>query len=108
MGQYMLIYTGGGGMDASPEERDRIMGEWAAWYEGVGESIVDYGSPFGESRHLTGDGEGEGPLATPHATGYTLIEADSLDGAMAACQGHPHLAHGGQVQVFSCIDMNPQ
>jgi hypothetical protein len=41
------------------------------------------------------------------ATGYTLIEADSLDAAADLCADHPHIGHGGQVQVFTCIDMQP-
>ena len=38
--------------------------------------------------------------------GYTVIEADSLDSAAAACADHPHVTHGGEVQVFTCIDMS--
>jgi len=39
------------------------------------------------------------------ATGYTVISADSLDAAAAACSAHPQLNHGGQVGVFEYINM---
>lgn len=108
MAKYMLIYSGGMGMGATPEEQEKIMGEWGAWYEQMGASIVDGGAPFGEAKHLKGNGIEDGPLGDTPATGYTLIEADSLDAAAAACENHPHLNHGGQVQVFTWIDMAPQ
>lgn len=107
MAKYMVIYTGGGGMGASPEEQERIMGEWGMWYGKLGEAIVDGGAPFGEAKHLSGNGVEDGPLGDTPATGYTVIEADSLEAAAAACADHPHLSHGGQVQVFTCIDMGP-
>lgn len=107
MGKYMVIYTGGGGMGASPEEQERIMGEWGMWYGQVGAAIVDGGSPFGDAKHLAGAGVEDGPLGDMPATGYTIIEADSLEAAAAKCSDHPHIGHGGQVQVFTCIDMGP-
>ena len=33
--------------------------------------------------------------------------ADSLDAAAKACEDHPHISHGGQVQVYTCVDMSP-
>lgn len=106
MARYMIIYSGGMGMGASPDEQQRIMAEWGAWYDRMGASIVDGGAPFGNAKHLRGNGIEDGPLGDTPATGYTVIEADSLDDAAAACEGHPHLNHGGQVTVYSTIDMS--
>ena len=105
MAQYVLLYTGGGGMAASPEEQEKIMAEWGAWYAKLGEAIADGGAPFGEAKNVTEGGVGDGALGDNPATGYTIVEADSLDAAAATCVDHPHIAHGGQVQVFSTIDM---
>jgi len=106
MAKFMLIYTGGMGMEASPEDQQRIMEDWGIWYGKMGASIVDGGAPFAESKHLKGNGIEDGPLGDTPATGYTVIEADSLDAAAAACQDHPHLNHGGRVEVYTCIDMS--
>lgn len=107
MAKFMVLYSGGGGMEASEEEQQRIMAEWGAWYERMGESIMDGGDPFGASKNITGTGSiGDGPLGSTPATGYTIIAADSLDAAAQACADHPHISHGGQVQVFETIDMS--
>ena len=106
MARYVLIYTGGMGMEASPDVQQKIMAEWGAWYTRMGASIVDGGAPFAESKHLKGNGIEDGPIGDTPATGYTVIEAGSLDAAAAACEDHPHLNHGGQVEVYACIDMS--
>jgi hypothetical protein len=107
MANYMVLYTGGMGMAASPEEQEKIRAEWGAWYGKLGATVVDGGAPFGDSKHLKGNGVEDGSLHGNPATGYTVIEADSLDAAAAACADHPHLTHGGQVEIFTCIDMGP-
>ncbi len=106
MAKFVVIYSGGAGMSATPEEQERIMGEWGAWYGKMGDSIVDGGNPFGASKHVASAGASvaDGPGGVP-ATGYTVIDAASLDDAAAACADHPHLDHGGQVHVFEAIDM---
>lgn len=105
MAQFLLLYTGGMGMAADPAEQEKIMGEWGAWYGKLGSAITDGGAPFGASKHLAGNGSGDGPLGDTPATGYTVISADSLDAATELCAAHPHIGHGGQVQVFECLDM---
>lgn len=107
MAKFVVIYSGGMGMAASEEEQQKIMGEWGAWYGKLGAAITDGGNPFGASKNISGAGAAvaDGPGATP-ATGYTIIEADSLDAAAGACADHPHLNYGGQVQVFETIDMS--
>jgi hypothetical protein len=105
MAQFLLLYTGGSGMATDPAEEERIMAQWGAWYGKMGEAVTDGGAPFGAAKSLTGSGLTDGPLGDNPATGYTVIEADSLDAAAAATEGHPHVSHGGQVQVFECIDM---
>ncbi len=107
MAKFMVLYTGGMGMEATPEDQQRIMEEWGVWYGKMGSAVVDGGSPFAQAKHITGSGIQDGPLGNTPATGYTLIEADSLEAAAAACEDHPHLNHGGQVQVFTCLDMSP-
>ena len=106
MAKFVVIYSGGMGMAAEPDEQQRIMDEWGAWYGKMGAAIVDGGNPLGASKSFSGEGAAaaDGPGALP-ATGYTIIEADSLDVAAAACADHPHLGHGGQVSVFEAIDM---
>jgi hypothetical protein len=106
MAKFVVLYSGGMGMGAGPEEQQEIMAEWGAWYETLGANIVDGGAPFGAAKHLASAGViADGPLGDTPATGYTIISTDSIDAAAAACSAHPHLNHGGQVEVFEYIDM---
>jgi hypothetical protein len=107
MAKFVVVYSGGSGMTATPEEQERIMSEWGAWYGKLGPAIVDGGNPFGASKSIAAVGANatDGPGSVP-ATGYTIIEAASLDDAAAACADHPHLSQGGQVHVFETIDMS--
>lgn len=106
MAKFVVIYSGGSGMAATPEEQERIVGEWGAWYGKLGPAILDGGNPFGASKSIASAGAAaaDGPGTLP-ATGYTIIDADSLEAAAAACADHPHLSHGGQVSVFETIEM---
>lgn len=107
MAKFVVLYSGGMGMAADPEEQQKIMAEWGAWYGMLGDAVVDGGAPFGAAKNIATAGSiADGPLGDSPATGYTVIEADSLDAAAAACSAHPHLNHGGQVQVFEYIDMS--
>lgn len=106
MAKYMVLYSGGMGMAMEPEQRQKVMDEWGQWYGKMGAAIVDGGAPFGDAKSLAGNGVQDGTLGDMPATGYTIIEADSLDMAAKACEDHPHLNYDGQVQVLTCIDMS--
>jgi hypothetical protein len=106
MANYVLIYSGGGGMGESEEVRAAIMAKWNAWYERLGAAIVDGGNPFGPSRHVGADDVGEGPASSPPATGYTVISADSLDAAVAQVQDHLHIKQGGEVTVYETFQVS--
>ena len=105
MTNFMLVYTGGPGMEQSEERRQEIMAEWGAWYEGMGAAIEDSGNPFGASKSITSDGVSDGPVGSPPATGYTVISADSLDDAVAKARNHPHIKHGGEVSVYETFQV---
>ena len=106
MARYLLLYSGDQTI-ASREEQDRMLEEWVAWYEKLGAAIADGGDPVGASKHISGPGvpAQDGPGGMP-ASGYTVIEADSLDAAAAICADHPHLAYGGSVHIFETIDLH--
>jgi hypothetical protein len=105
MTNYVLVYTGGPGMEQDEATQQQVMADWGAWYEKVGAGIVDGGNPFGASKSVSSEGVSDGPASSPPATGYTVISADSLDEAVAQCQGHPHIKHGGQVSVYETFQV---
>ena len=102
MAKYVLAYHGGGGMPESAEEQEELMKVWGAWFGSLGDSVIDGGNPFGASTTIAPDGS---TTAGGALSGYSVISADSLDGAVNAAKGCPVLASGGSVEVCEAIDM---
>jgi YCII-related domain len=102
MTNYMLAYRGGGGMAATEEERERLMGAWGAWLGGLGDSVVDTGNPFGESRSVGSDGAVSGGGAAG-LSGYTIVSASDIDGAAAFARNCPIFDAGGSVEVYEVV-----
>jgi hypothetical protein len=40
------------------------------------------------------------PDADPTVGGYSIVQADTREGALALLTGHPHAAMGGQIDVY--------
>ena len=87
MGKFVLLYTGSGTPETE-EEQAEAMAAWGAWYEAMGEAITDGGNPFSASKSVTKSGISDGPVSSPAITGYTIIEADSLENAAAKAESH--------------------
>jgi hypothetical protein len=102
MAKFVYIYTGGG-MAETPEEQERAMQAWGAWFAGLGERVTDMGNPFGASATVKPGGSSEG--AVSRITGYTVIEASSLDEAIGSVANCPVLDTGGSVEVYEAIAM---
>ena len=98
MAKYVFIYKGGGGMPESEEEGKEIMAAWESWLGGLGGSVVDIGNPFGESKSVGG--------STSGLTGYSIVEAGSIDDAAKKAEGCPILNGGrGSVEIYEAIPM---
>jgi hypothetical protein len=98
MGKYVLAFKGGS-IPESEEEQKQVMDEWMAWFGGLGDSVVDMGNPFGAQAAVGGG-------ATSGLTGYTIINADSLDDALSKAQSCPILNGGrGGVEVYEALPM---
>jgi YCII-related domain len=98
MTNYVLLYKGGG-VPATEEEQRRVMNAWTSWYGQLGQAVVDGGNPFGPSRSLAADGRASDGAASG-MTGYTILQADTLDAATELARGCPILADGGTVEVY--------
>ncbi len=102
MTKYLLMFHGGESPEVPSQE---VMDRWMAWFGELGDSIVDMGSPFGAAATIASDGtstDGGGPDA---ASGYTVVEASSLDDAVAKAMSCPGLSSGGSVRVYETRSM---
>ncbi len=103
MAKYLLVYHGGG--DGAPTEKE--MAAWGNWFGQLGPAIVDGGNPVGATKTLAKDGSSsDGGGANP-ASGYSILQAGSLDEALTLAKGCPILAGGGSVEICETIDVGP-
>ena len=98
MGKYVLAYRGGG-MAETDEAQQAAMAAWGAWFGSLGNAIVDGGAPFGPSTKVGGGAAGSG------LTGYSILQADDLAGAVKLAEGCPVIKDGGSVDVYETIDV---
>jgi hypothetical protein len=102
MAKFVYIYTGGQ-MAETPEAQEEAMQAWGAWFGTLGDSVTDMGNPFTNSAAVSPDGVTDGTAV--RAGGYSIVSADSLDGATALAKGCPVLTGGGTVEVYEAIEM---
>jgi hypothetical protein len=97
MAKFVYIYTGGS-VPESEEEGKKVMQAWMDWLGGMGDHVTDVGNPFGASKSVNGG-------ATLGASGYSIVDAGSLDEATTHAKGCPVLAGGGNVEVYEAVAM---
>ena len=103
MAKYVLAYRGGA-MAETEAAQQAVMEQWMGWFGSLGAAVIDGGNPFGPAMTLASDGSvSDGGAAA--LTGYSIIDATSLDDATAKAKGCPVLSSGGTVDVYEAIEM---
>jgi len=104
MAKYLYVYHGGGSMPQSKAEQDKVMQAWGAWFGGLGAAVVEGGNPVGNSKTVKSGSVADNGGANP-ASGYSIIEASSMDDAVSKAKGCPILGNGGSVEVAEIFPM---
>jgi len=104
MAKFLFVYHGGG-VPTSDAEKARVMDAWGQWMGGMGAALVDGGNPVGQSHTVSAKGDVVDNGGANPVSGYSLVEAASLQDALAHAKGCPILASGGSVEVAEAIDM---
>jgi hypothetical protein len=91
--RFMLLYKGPATPpeEMSPEDRQAVMEAWGAWMGRVGDALTEVGAPTANGVAVVDDGT---MGAATQINGYSIVEADDLDGAKALIDGHPFLKDG--------------
>jgi hypothetical protein len=104
MAKYLFVYHGGK-QPSNPAEGKAAMDAWGAWFGSMGAAVIDGGNPVGKSSTVRSDGSlVDGGGANP-ASGYSLIEASSLQDAHKKAAGCPLLKAGGTIEIAQAMDM---
>ncbi|WP_172298086.1 YciI family protein [Pseudoruegeria sp. HB172150] len=104
MPDYMFIYHGGKKPD-TPEEGEKVMGQWNDWYASMGAALKHGGGPAGMSKTVSKGGVANDGGANP-VSGFTLVAAKDQDAACEIAKGCPMVMDGsGSVEVAQLIEM---
>ena len=101
MRKFLLVVYG----PSADSEADRAAGMamMADWYRSLGPAPVDPGAPFTGAKTVSG--KAVGPAVGPNATGYNIVQAESMEAAVELAAKCPLLAHGRQISVFETLPM---
>jgi len=112
MSEFTFLYRGRD-TTASPEQMQKTMEKWRAWFKELGEKghLKDIGHPLedagkvvkGKQKTIT-----DGPFAEAKDVvgGFTLIEARDLQQATELAKGCPILDVGGSVEIRPIQKLN--
>jgi len=105
MPNYILSYHGGK-MPENPQEGAEHMAKWEAWADGLGDSLVNRGTPLGISKTVNSMGVTDGGGTDP-MIGYSILKAESIDAAAKMVEDSPHVNYGGTMVVAEMMEMKP-
>ncbi len=92
MPNYIIAYHGGKKPE-SPEEGAKHMAKWKAWVDGLGDAVVNPGTPLGMSKTVSSSGVSDDGGSNP-LMGFSIVKADSMDAALEIAKRCPFLEMG--------------
>jgi hypothetical protein len=94
MPSFILLYVG------PPTPPDASHEGWPEWFQGLGDRLVDQGSPMTGGFVVRADGSGSDQAAS--VNGYGIIRAEDRDEVRDLLRTHPFLAGGREytIEVF--------
>jgi|SRR5271165_3801712 len=113
MKKYLVLYQSEGALSgvsvaemfarSTPEQMKAGMAAWQAWHQKTGGAVVDLGAPLDKSTTLAGGSSASSKTAI---TGYTILQAGSMDEAVSLMNEHPHFhGPGSSIQILECVPM---
>ena len=106
MAQYAIVYIGGN-PPATKEEGMAHMQKYKDWIKSLGDAAVSPANPLAKTHTVGSDGSvQEGGKAG--MSGYTIVEAESIEAAIAIAKACPFLEIGGSLEVSELIQMPMQ
>jgi len=103
MTQYVIVYLGGD-QPSDPEEGRRHFSKYMDWLSSLREAAVSPANPLKDTSTVNPDGTvTAGGIST--MSGYSIIEADSMETALEIAKACPFLDIGGSLEVSELIQM---
>jgi hypothetical protein len=86
MKKFMLLHFG------FEKPTPEIMAAWGKWFESVADKTVEHGGFHGGAREISHSGARDLPMGMESITGYSIINAESIDDAVKIAQDNPFIA----------------
>jgi hypothetical protein len=103
MTQYIITYLGGN-PPATPEDGKNHFAKYKQWLASMGDAAVSPANPLKNTRTVNPDGS-VSDKGTTSMSGFTVIEAESMDAALDIAKACPFLDIGGSLEVSELIQM---
>ncbi len=87
----------------SPEDGAKYKEKWKAWMGGLGDALVNPGTPLGKPKTVRSGGVSDGG-GSNRVTGFSTVKAGSMDAALEMAKRCPHLEHG-TIDVAEAMEM---
>ena len=103
MQNFMIAYYGGN-QPSSKEEGMAHMEKWKSWVEGLGDAVVNPGTPLPVSKIVTSSSVEDD--SNPNSMkGFAVVKAESIEAAIEIAKSDPFLENGGTIRVSQMMEM---
>ncbi len=102
MPEFIFAYHGGRKPE-SPEEGAELMARWRAWIDGLGDAMVNPGTPVGMSKTVSAGGVADDGGPNP-LSGFSVVKADDMDAVLEMAKTCPFLEMG-TIEVAEMLEM---
>lgn len=103
MGKYIIAYYGGG-QPSSKEEGMAQMGKWKEWIGGLGDAVVNPGTPLKDTKIITSS-SAENETNPDAMKGFAVVKAENIEAAMEIAKTDPFLDMNGTIRVSEMMEM---
>ena len=103
MSQYMITYLGGD-HSTDAEERQQHMAKYRDWLASLGDAAVSPANPLKGTSTVNPDGSVSAGGSTT-MSGFTIVQADSMEAALSMAKACPFLEVGGSLEVSELMKM---
>ncbi len=103
MTQYIIVYLGGD-QPSSPKEGKKHFAKYQEWLSSLGDTVISPANPFKGTNTVNPDGSVTAG-STTSMSGYTIVEADSMNAALEIAKACPFLDINGSLEVSELMKM---
>lgn len=104
MSKYIIIYLGGE-QPANAEAAKQHMDKYREWLESLGDAVFSALNPLKDTHVISTEGYAT-PGSSTAMSGFTIIEANSLEAVLEMSKTCPFLEIGGTLEVSELMQMS--